>query len=87
VSNGGNSDYNREYDLSVYDKFPRKLRDLLKDTPRNITSVQIYSIRKRYGLDAQELTEEIEQRVESFRKEWMRETWNWAKGIHPNFPT
>lgn len=75
--------YGLEGDLSTYDKLPKPVRDLLKDSIRNVTAENVMLIKRRYSLDNAELLEEIAQRFEGFHDQWIQEDWQGLKGEHP----
>lgn len=83
MSNGTGAVYGLHEDMFTYDRLPKPVRDLLKDSIRNVTAEQVRMIQRRYSLDATELREDIQQRFDSFHDTWIREDWQDLKGEHP----
>lgn len=79
ATNGAGIDAFREVDLLYLERLPSNVRALLRDAPTPFSSEEVYRFSRRYGLDAQELEDDIKQRIASYQETETRR-------VYPNHP-
>lgn len=90
----GNVDASADADFKLFDKLPSSVKEAIRNSPENLSTENMLAIKRRYGLDYDELADEIEVRVIARTAEICRSTYGrdhpqsdqhcgWALQLYP----